>query len=138
MDLTGIFNLSTLQSLDFNVYEHANLLQNLAPRLPNLQRLFICLDTKMSQDSDLFADNPGVVEAILTFYPLQYLCRRVRDVETLHMVLERHGATLKGLLFEPTKLGRAGRMSDFHYKHPSIIPTDVRRIAESGPLLCEL
>ncbi|KAJ0421669.1 hypothetical protein BJY00DRAFT_282161 [Aspergillus carlsbadensis] len=139
VDLASVFALSTLRSLDFDVYEHPDLLRDLAPRLPNLQRLFISMDTYMGRDPDLFAENQGVVEAILAFRPLQYLCfRGVRNVTTLHTIVEHHGATLKGLLIEPTRKGRVGRSRDYHFKYPAMTPADVRRIAESTPLLREL
>ncbi|KAL3488827.1 hypothetical protein BJX62DRAFT_239663 [Aspergillus germanicus] len=138
MDLAGIFDLSTLRSLDFDVYEHPDLLRDLSPRLTNLQRLFISLDTYMGRDPDLWAENQGVIEAILAFRPLQYLCLRgVRNVATLHTILGHHGAMLKGLLIEPTRKGRPGSI-DYHFKYPPMTPVDVRRIAESTPVLREL
>ncbi|KAL4870688.1 hypothetical protein BDV12DRAFT_195165 [Aspergillus spectabilis] len=97
---------------------------NIARRLSNLQRLLISLDTNKSKDSDLYADNQGVIEAIIAFRPLEYLCLRgVRNVATIHTILSRHGPTLRGLSIEPTKAGRAIRpFSDHHSKSPNLTP----------------
>jgi hypothetical protein len=138
LDLTNVFDLSILKSLDFEVYKHSDLLKKVAPRLRNLQRLFITVDTSSNRTPDLFADNQGVIEAILAFYPLQYLyLRQVRNVSTVHDILERHGPTLKGLQIEPIRTGRAG-LADSHFKYPAMTATDVVRIAESAPHLREL
>ncbi|KAL2848399.1 hypothetical protein BJY01DRAFT_159922 [Aspergillus pseudoustus] len=138
LGLTSVFDLSTLKSLDFEVFEHSDLLKKVAPRLRNLQRLFITVDTSLNRTPDLFADNQGVIEAVLAFRPLQYLClRQVRNVTTVHTILEHHGLTLKGLQIEPIRTGRAG-LADFHFKYPAMTATHVVRIAESAPHLREL
>ncbi|KAL5041129.1 hypothetical protein BDW71DRAFT_212416 [Aspergillus fruticulosus] len=120
LDLVGIFNLSTLRSLD-------------------LDRLFISLDTKLNWDPDLYTNHQGVIEAILAFSSLQYLCLwGVWNVTTLDIILERHRPSLKGLLIEPTKAGRVGPSSDFHFKYPHPTATDILQFAESAPNLREL
>jgi hypothetical protein len=92
----------------------------------------------MGRDPDIWAENQGVVAAILAFRPLQYLCLRgVRNVTALHTILGHHGATQKGLLIEPTSKGRPGSI-DYHLKYPAMTPVDAQRIAESTPLLREL
>ncbi|KAL3478253.1 hypothetical protein BJX99DRAFT_256578 [Aspergillus californicus] len=141
VDLAGIFDLSsTLRSLDIEVWEHPTLLRDLAPRLPSLQRLFISLDTKLNQDPDLTTDNSGIIEAILAFNPLQYLClRAVRNITTLHTILNRHGPTLHGLIIEPLTTGRSGLgVMDAHFKFPHITDSDILHLAKSAPHLREL
>ncbi|KAL4993713.1 hypothetical protein BDV10DRAFT_189701 [Aspergillus recurvatus] len=139
LDLAGIFDLSTLRSLDLDVWEHPTLLQEIAPCLPNLQKLLISLDTKLNKDPDLYADHQGIIKAIVTFSPLQYLCLRgVRNVATLDLIVKRHGPRLKGLLIEPTTAGRVGPLSDMHFKYPHLTAADILRFAESAPNLREL
>ncbi|KAL4879240.1 hypothetical protein BJY04DRAFT_220357 [Aspergillus karnatakaensis] len=139
LSLANVFDFSGIQSLDLQIWANPALLQDMAPRFSNLQRLFIRLDTKLNKDPNLLADHEGVIDAVMAFKPLQYLCLcGVRSSASLHLILSHHGPTLRGLSLAPTRAGRSGPGADWHYKYPDLMPADIMRMSESAPNIREL
>ncbi|KAL2802010.1 hypothetical protein BJX63DRAFT_438266 [Aspergillus granulosus] len=137
--VSDIFDLSSLRSLDIKMSHDSSILQQVAPRLSQLTRLFISLDLDRDEDANPNpqANSPSLITAILAFHPLEYLCLRgARSPSSLHTILAHHGPSLSGLLIEVSDHARS--MDDIGLKFPTCSPDDIARIGASCPRLREL
>ncbi|KAJ5781001.1 hypothetical protein N7457_006161 [Penicillium paradoxum] len=138
--LANIVDLSQLRSLKLDDLWDAAMLTEVAAVVPNLERLFITMDARGWSYPDLNVDNPIGIAGICAFNPLKYLylCG-LRSASSLNAIIQRHGATLKGLIIEPsTTINTPSIVSNSGYKYPELDASGIRHLAESCPQLEEL
>jgi hypothetical protein len=138
--LANIANLSRLRSLQLEgFYDPADLIEP-AALFPNLERLFIEPIPLLLPLTDSPDDEGDSIAAIRAFAPLKYLqISSLRNVSSLERILERHGASLRGLILEPSTKGPYMRgESDTGYRYPELDASDIRHMVQTCPNLEEL
>lgn len=129
--LAAVGDLSNLRSLAIGkVQDPVNLIK-VAGLFPNLERLFIDPNPTGRPWMYLKTDHDDSIAAIRAFRPLRYLClHSLRRVDNLHLIVEQHGPSLKGLIVEPSGLAQS--------QYPRLDVSDIVQLATYCPNLKEL
>ncbi|KAF9893490.1 hypothetical protein FE257_010802 [Aspergillus nanangensis] len=134
-------DFSTLRSLRLPRVEFPLRFKDAAAGLVSLERLSICVQ------SERYGRGPGFEELRCIFQrlrPLKYLALEgLDDVELLHTILERHGPSLIGLMFEPLWRGASRTYPPLKpqytgWLYPLLDDLHLRRLAVQCPRIIDL